>query len=89
MFITLLITIDFIAIHISTSYLKVLEKIPRSRFLSVAGGIAISYVFIHILPELSENQESIEKLLKNSFLKSIRSTYICDLTFGPCSFLWT
>ena len=71
MFIALLITIVFIAIHISTSYLKVLDKIPRSRFLSVAGGVAVSYVFIHILPELSENQATIEKLLKNSFLKTL------------------
>ena len=73
MWIELLITIVFIMIHLSTSYLKVLDKIPRSRFLSIAGGVAVSYVFIHILPELGENQAAIKGLIKNNFLKSLES----------------
>lgn len=73
MFIEFLITILFIIIHITTFYLKVLDKIPRSKFLSIAGGVAVSYVFIHILPELSENQATVENLLKNDFLKSLES----------------
>lgn len=73
MWIELSITIVFIIIHLSTSYLKVLDKIPRSRFLSIAGGVAVSYVFIHILPELGENQAVIEGLIKNDFLKSLES----------------
>lgn len=68
-----LITIVFILIHISTSYLKVLDKIPRSRFLSISGGVAVSYVFIHILPILGQNQAAIEGLLENNFLKSIEN----------------
>lgn len=80
MLIPLLITFVFTIIHISTTYLKVLDRVPRSKFLSTAGGVAVSYVFIHILPELSENQETIEELLTNNFLLSLEShIYVISL----------
>lgn len=68
-----IITLVFIIIHISTSYLEFLDKIPRSRFLSIAGGVAVSYVFIQILPELSEHQSSIEEMLDSRFLTSLEN----------------
>ena len=34
--------------------------IPRSHWLSVAGGTAVAFVFIHILPELSHGQQAVE-----------------------------
>ena len=43
-------------------------SIPRSKWLSFAGGISVAYIFMHLLPELAEGQE----LLKErgiSFLK--------------------
>lgn len=82
MLIPLLITLTFVAIHLSTTYLKVLNRVPRSKFLSVAGGVAVSYAFIHILPELSENQETIEELLTNNFLQSLESHIYVISLFG-------
>ncbi|MGD9618146.1 MAG: hypothetical protein AB7O13_25460 [Alphaproteobacteria bacterium] len=44
------------AIHIFAARLRFLDVVPRSRYLSFAGGIAVAYVFLHILPELSAHQ---------------------------------
>lgn len=37
------------------------SNIPRSKGLSVAGGISVAYVFIHLLPELEEWQNKLEE----------------------------
>lgn len=34
--------------------------IPRSQWLSMAGGSAVAFVFLHILPELSRGQEAVD-----------------------------
>lgn len=36
-------------------------NIPRSSWLSVASGVSVAYVFVHILPELSEHQAVLEQ----------------------------
>lgn len=49
------------AVHLLAGKLRFLEGIPRSRWLSLAGGIAVSYVFVHLLPELQEGQAAVEE----------------------------
>ena len=44
-------------IHLIASRLRFLQGIPRSKWLSMAGGASVAYVFIHLLPELHEWQE--------------------------------
>lgn len=46
--------------HVFAKNLRFIQIIPRSRFLSLGGGVSVGYVFIHILPELGEHQELIE-----------------------------
>ncbi|MBO0349382.1 hypothetical protein J0895_09740 [Phormidium pseudopriestleyi FRX01] len=58
---SLLLAIALALIHICAGNLRVLETIPRSRWLSVAGGVSVAYVFIHIFPELSAGQIAIEE----------------------------
>lgn len=53
---SLALTIALAFIHIIANKLKFLQVIPRSKWLSFAGGVAVSYVFVHILPELQEWQ---------------------------------
>ncbi len=48
------------AAHLSAAQLRFLRVVPRSRWLSLAGGISVAYVFVHLLPELAEGQASIE-----------------------------
>lgn len=44
------------SVHIFAGKLRFINVIPRSRWLSAAGGAAVAYVFIHLLPELSRGQ---------------------------------
>jgi zinc transporter ZupT len=44
-------------VHLFAGKLRFLESIPRSRWLSLAGGISVAYVFARLLPELAEAQE--------------------------------
>lgn len=46
--------------HYTAKYMTFLNVIPRSKYLSLAGGIAVSYVFLHLLPEVSESQHVIQ-----------------------------
>jgi zinc transporter ZupT len=44
-------------VHLFAGKLRWLEGVPRSRSLSIASGVSVAYVFVHLLPELSEGQE--------------------------------
>ena len=46
-------------IHLFADRLTFLTPIPRSRWLSFAGGVSVAYVFVHILPDLAEQQEAL------------------------------
>jgi hypothetical protein len=40
-------------VHAIGGRLRFLDVIPRSTWLSLAGGISVAYVFVHLLPELA------------------------------------
>ncbi|QEG39371.1 hypothetical protein [Roseimaritima ulvae] len=42
------------AVHLFGCKLRFLDVIPRSRWLSIAGGVAVAYALLHLLPELNE-----------------------------------
>ncbi|WP_232701822.1 hypothetical protein [Halobacterium wangiae] len=44
------------AVHLLAGRLRFLQAIPRSRTLSLAGGASVAYVFVHLLPEVTERQ---------------------------------
>ncbi|MGB3797134.1 MAG: hypothetical protein WA957_12610 [Alteraurantiacibacter sp.] len=48
--------IGFIAIHMLVRRLRFLEVTPRSGWLSFAGGVAVAYVFLHVLPDIGAHQ---------------------------------
>ena len=52
--------VAFAAVHLFAGGLRFLEGVPRSRWLSAAGGISVAYVFVHVLPELGEGQREVE-----------------------------
>ncbi|RBW69716.1 hypothetical protein DS031_09260 [Bacillus taeanensis] len=68
--ISLLFALGFIAVHLTSKYMKFLTVVPRSRLLSVTGGISVAYIFVHILPELKEHQDILHEgeTFKNFFL---------------------
>ncbi|GAB3169065.1 hypothetical protein [Telluribacter humicola] len=50
--------------HLFSERLK-LTAIPRSKWLSFAGGISVAYIFVHLLPELAEGQEVLQDQVLN------------------------
>lgn len=46
----------FVAVHLFSGRLRFLDVRPRSRWLSLAGGTSVAYVFIHVFPELAAAQ---------------------------------
>jgi hypothetical protein len=53
---TLLAATLLALVHLFTPALRFLGGTPRSVWLSVAGGVSVAYVFVHLLPELAEGQ---------------------------------
>jgi hypothetical protein len=47
------------AVHLFAGHLH-LRAIPRSYWLSGAGGVSVAYVFVHVLPELQARQATFE-----------------------------
>lgn len=63
----------FTLIHYFPKYLQFETKIPRSKFLSIAAGVSVSYVFIDLLPKLNEYQQVILNNLQSSARKQIEN----------------
>ena len=59
-------------VHLGSVRLKFLDRIPRSRWLSFAGGVAVALVFLEILPGLGESQAVVEQRTSQAlgFLKN-------------------
>lgn len=49
------------AVHVVVARFCVPEGDPRTRLLSVAGGVSVAYVFVHILPELQAGAATVEE----------------------------
>lgn len=61
MLLQLLLVIGLLLVHLFAGKLRSLDGVPRSRWLSFGGGIAVTYVFLHIFPEIKEAQETISE----------------------------
>ncbi len=46
-------------VHLFSGKLQILGASPRSRWLSASGGVSVAYVFVHLLPDLADEQETI------------------------------
>lgn len=57
--ITALLAVALAVTHLLAGRMRFLDVMPRSRWLSAAGGISVAYVFVHLLPGLAEEQEAI------------------------------
>lgn len=50
-------------VHLFAGRLVFLDRIPRSRWLSIASGSSVAYVFLHLMPELNQAQDTLEDAL--------------------------
>ena len=72
--IVLLTILAFVLVHVLGGRLSFLAKTPRSVWLSGAGGVSVAYVFVHLLPELAEHQDTIgERAREAGLLGSVES----------------
>lgn len=55
--------VGLVLVHVVAPALERLRGVPRSVWLSAAGGVAVAYVFVHLLPELAEGQERVREAL--------------------------
>jgi len=72
-------------VHVFAGRLRFLDVVPRSRWLSAAGGISVAYVMVHLLPELAQGQRAVEEEGALGFLED--HVYIVAL-FGLALFYW-
>lgn len=61
--VSLLAVLGLVVVHLFSNRLRFLDVTPRSIWLSIAGGISVAYVFVHLLPELAEGQETVAEAL--------------------------
>lgn len=78
--------VGFAMIHFFSGKLIHVREIPRSRFLSVAGGIAVAYVFLHLLPELNEYQRELEGQIENGVFASVENHILIISMLGLAVF---
>ncbi len=57
-----ILALSLALVHFFSGRLSPLQGTPRSRWLSLAGGVAVAYVFVHLLPDLSEAQRAVEEV---------------------------
>jgi zinc transporter ZupT len=52
------LALGFVLVHLLSGRLHRFTAVPRSIWLSAAGGTSVAYVFVHLLPELAAHQEA-------------------------------
>jgi hypothetical protein len=67
------------AIHILVPRMRFLHVVPRSRWLSAAGGAAVAYVFLHVLPELASHQRAVAAALGEAVFRADQVVYAIAL----------
>ena len=65
-----LVAFAFALVHLVGARLDFLRSMPRSLWLSAAGGVSVAYVFVHILPDLAAHQRRVEE---GGVLESVES----------------
>lgn len=54
------------AVHVFAGRLHFLDELPRSEWLSGAGGATVAYVFVHLLPDLARGQEPLAEVSEHA-----------------------
>lgn len=56
----------FAAVHLNIHRLRFIDVTPRSAWLSFSGGVAVAYIFLHVLPDLGAHQKTFAQELRLS-----------------------
>ncbi len=74
-----LLAVGLALVHLFSGKMRFLDVTPRSIWLSDAGGISVAYVFVHLLPELAEEQEAIREAVQGTLLFVESHAYLVSL----------
>lgn len=74
-----LAVVVLVLVHLYSGKLRFLEGTPRSIWLSIAGGVSVAYVFVHLLPELAEGQETVAEAAGEGFAFLEQQIYLVAL----------
>lgn len=72
---SLVIALALAGLHLAALRIRKLPLVPENVTGSFAGGLAVAYVFLHLLPEIAEGEEAIGELLGDT----IEVTALFDL----------
>ncbi|MCU4972834.1 hypothetical protein OB955_08780 [Halobacteria archaeon AArc-m2/3/4] len=56
----LVLALTLAAVHLLAGRVRSLAVVPRNRWLSMAGGASVAYVFVHLLPEVQQASETVD-----------------------------
>lgn len=59
------VTVVLATLHLAAPHLRRLPVVPERATGSFAGGVAVAYVFLHLLPELAAGNEAVGQLLED------------------------
>ncbi len=76
---TLLAACFLAAVHVLVPSMRFLRGTPRSAWLSIAGGVAVAYVFVHFLPELASGETEIGRAVAGGPAFAERHVYLIAL----------
>ncbi|BAY23998.1 hypothetical protein NIES2100_37910 [Calothrix sp. NIES-2100] len=76
---TAICAIALAIVHLFSGKLRFLDYTPRSRWLSFGSGVSVAYVFVHILPELSKAQQTLQNSLDTGFAFLEHHVYLVAL----------
>lgn len=62
---SLIISVALAGLHLAATRIRKLPFVPEKVTGSFAGGLAVAYVFLHLLPEIAEGNEAIGELLED------------------------
>ncbi len=77
--VSLLAVVGLVVVYLFSGKLRFLGGTPRSIWLSMAGGVSVGYVFVHLLPELAESQETIAEAVGEGIAFLERHVYLLAL----------
>jgi hypothetical protein len=66
-------------VHLFGGQLRFLQAQPRSIWLSLGGGISVAYVFIHLLPELQQHQQTLRQAFSSALASLHHHAYLIAL----------
>jgi hypothetical protein len=75
----LVLVLSLSLVHVFAGRIRFLSETPRSRWLSIAGGVSVAYVFVHILPDLEHHRSRLQETVAAALPAATYHVYLLAL----------